>query len=100
MKTITLNNYNTMLLLHGNEATRSLFLKTIVVTKWPASGTLTLTVTDEKDVPIYSKHLTLPGTEGETIVDLNEKFVFYDHIAVHLVTEPANSPYEAEIAFE
>lgn len=101
MKSITLNKYNTKFRLHGNEETRSLQLKTIDVTEWPdAGGSLTLTVIDEKDVPIYSKPLMPSEQKGEATITINEKFVFYDHIAVHIASDPADANFEAVVSFE
>ena len=101
MKTITLNNYNATLRLHGSEETRSLELKTNTVTEWPATDEdLKLTVIDEKDVPIYSKHLQpSQHSTGEEIA-IQERFVFYDHISVSITTDNPESTFAVIMSFE
>ena len=100
MKTITLNTYNATLRLQGDENTRSLDLKTIAVQQWPETGTLTLTVIDEKDMPIYNRHFIHSDYQADATIEINERFVFYDHLSVHLASEPAESNFEVIISFE
>jgi hypothetical protein len=101
MKTITLTNYNTTLRLHGTEDTRSLELKTLTVNEWPASEEdLELTVIDEKDVPIYSKHLQPSQHSSGEEIAIRKKFVFYDHISVHISANNPESTFEVVLNFE
>ena len=101
MKSITLNKYNATLRLHGTDETRSLQLKTIDVKVWPAaSATLTLTIIDEKDVPVYSRRLAPSGQGGEDTIPINEKFVFYDHLSLHLASDPEDRDFEAVVTFD
>jgi hypothetical protein len=101
MKTITLTNYNNTLRLHGTEDTRSLELETLTVQEWPASeGDLKLTVIDEKDVPIYSILLQPSQHRTGEAIAIRKKFVFYDHISVHVTTDNPESTFVAMLNFE
>ncbi|WP_162426725.1 hypothetical protein [Pontibacter pudoricolor] len=101
MKTITLTNYNATLRLHGTEGTRSLELKTLTVQEWPfPDGELKLTVIDEKDVPIYSKHVQPSQHNTEEEITIGEKFVFYDHMAVNISADNPESTFAVTLNFE
>ena len=99
MKTIELTESNTTLRLEGNEATRSMDIKQVSVKKWPASGTgIKLTVLDEKDVPIYSQELNPAETKGYETIEVNKRFVFYDHLSLQV--EAGGNPFSVVVHFE
>ena len=101
MKSVTLNQFNPLFRVHGNEQHRSLEVRSVEVQEWPAiGGTLTLTVIDEKDIPIYSKQLTPAAESGAASTKVNERFVFYDHLAVQVTAEPTDSAYSVVVNFE
>lgn len=101
MNTVTLNQFNPLFRVHGNMQHRSLEIHSVEVQVWPATGAmLTLTVLDEKDMPIYSKYLT-PATEsGSAPNEIKERFVYYDHLAVQVTADPAESAYSVSVNFE
>ncbi len=76
-------------------------IKNLVVKKWPTSDArIKLIVLDEKDIPIYSHLLDPAQDEGTDTVEVNKKFVFYDHLSVVVTAEPAESPFTIVIEFE
>jgi len=99
MKAIEVNELNASFRLSGSEATRSLEIVTVVVDQWPATGELKLLVWDEKDVPIYSQVLDPALADEAGAVEVNKRFVFYDHLSVQLVAEPPASPFAARVHF-
>lgn len=100
MESIDLNHLNPLFKIKGNEERRSLEIISVAVEKEPdASATLKLIVLDEKDVPIFSQELS-SGGEVKSSIDINKKFVFYDHLTVRITAEPDDVPFHAALHFE
>lgn len=101
MKTVELNELNPTLRIAGSESTRSMDIKNLTVKKWPGSDArIKLIVLDEKNIPIFSQVLDPNQAEDVGAVEVNKKFVFYDHLSVVVTAEPAESPFAVEIEFE
>lgn len=85
--------------MEGSEATRSMEIKDIEVKQWPSlGGNLTLTVFDEKDIPIYNKVLENGQTSGSVSID--RRFVFYDHLSVSFTADNQGDSFSLVIHFE
>ncbi|GAA4435978.1 hypothetical protein GCM10023188_28480 [Pontibacter saemangeumensis] len=101
MKTIELNHYNASFRVSGSEATRSLAIQSIMVKEWPeAASHLKLLVLDEKDIPIYSQVLDSPQAKEDAAIPVDKSFVFYDHLSVQVISEPAGMPFSVVVNFD
>ncbi|WP_439882695.1 hypothetical protein ACSX1A_05890 [Pontibacter sp. MBLB2868] len=100
MKAIELNENNSTLIISGSQATRSIDIKKVTVNRWPAADdSLKMLVLDEKDVPIYSQVMeTSQARQGGTI-EVDKRFVFYDHLSVQFITERENSGFDVTLNF-
>ena len=98
VKTILLNQFNTSFRIQGSEETRSLELKSILLKEWPEKGgSLKVIVLDEKDVPVFSQEIVPAQAAGVSTVEVNKKFVFYDHLTVLVTAEPAERVFSVEV---
>mgnify|MGYP005754508955 CR=1 FL=1 len=101
MKSIQLSASNNILHVAGSDTTRSMDLKNVSVTYWPASGKpILLTVFDEKDIPIYNTELSREQASKEGTIEIGEKFVFYDHLSVQLKTQNEDDSFSLTLNFE
>ncbi|TPE41034.1 hypothetical protein [Pontibacter mangrovi] len=95
MKSMQLNEANATLRLEGSEATRSMDIKEVLVDTWPSSGGLHLTVLDEKNIPIYHQVLE----RSQSAIPVERRFVFYDHLAVHVQAEKPGERFALTLRF-
>ena len=100
MEAIELNHLNSTFRIHGSEDKRSLEIRDVEVREWPQEKGLKLLVLDEKDVPIYSQPLSSSQPGGTGTIEVNKRFVFYDHIAVCLEADAVGSPFSAVVKFD
>ena len=54
---------------------------------------------DEKDVPIYSQLLDSSQAKEDGAIPVGKRFVFYDHLSVQVLAEPAGAPFAVVINF-
>lgn len=99
LETVALSHLNNSLELKGSQERRYIDIREIIVEEGDPNY-IKLVILDEKDIPIFSEILTSINRFNNSRIQIDKKFVFYDHLTVQLLATSPDTAFAVSVVFE